>query len=286
MTTLNGLAPAKINLTLHVSGQRTDGYHFLDSLVVFADVGDEISVSAQAGVSLKIGGPFAEGVPTDASNIVLKALESLRQVHGITDGAHIELKKNLPNAAGIGGGSSDAATVLSLLSQLWKISPLSPLSDEALCLGADVPVCMSAPTPVRMSGIGETLTHVPELPECAMVLVNPRISVPTAQIFSALPTKENPPMPTVPHNLTFEAFANWVASQRNDLLGPARRIAPEIDTVLSRLQASPLVAAAGMSGSGATCYGLVKTIADARQVARAIQVSEMNWWVAPAQILR
>ena len=286
MTSLKGLAPAKINLTLHVTGQREAGYHFLDSLVVFADIGDEIIVTPQDGVTLSVRGPFAEGVPTDQSNIVLKALESLKALHGIDVGAHIALHKHLPNAAGIGGGSSDAATTLSMLAKLWDVPELSPSSKEALNLGADVPACMSAPSPVRMSGIGEELSPVVELPDCAMVLANPRVSVPTGQIFTALPSKTNAPMETIPNGISFDSFVDWVTSQRNDLLGPARRIAPEIDVVLGRLAASPLVAATGMSGSGATCFGLVKNMADARKVARAIQVSEMNWWVAPAQILK
>ncbi|SHH07270.1 4-diphosphocytidyl-2-C-methyl-D-erythritol kinase [Cognatiyoonia sediminum] len=286
MTILKGLAPAKINLTLHVTGQREDGYHLLDSLVVFADVGDEIEVASAPNLDLTISGPFTEGVPTDSSNIVLKAANALRYAHGVEDGAIIRLTKNLPNGAGIGGGSSDAATVLSMLAQLWDVPELAPTSPAAVALGADVPVCMHAPTPVRMSGIGEFISAFPPLPECALVLVNPMVLVPTGGIFDALSSKDNEPMSSVPDGTNVDELASWLKHQRNDLLPPARQMAPEIDAALNALENNPLVLTAGMSGSGATCFGLVRDIGAARQVARAIQVSHMSWWVVPTQILK
>ncbi len=280
-----GQAPAKINLTLHVTGQRDDGYHLLDSLVVFADVADQISVAPAPDLRVSVSGPFSEGVPTDHTNLVVRAADVLRKVRGVTAGAAITLEKHLPNAAGIGGGSSDAATVLSLLADLWNVPPLAANSPNVLALGADLPVCMAAPEPQRMTGIGEVLTPVKTLPDCAVVLVNPRVKVPTSGIFKGLSQRANPAMDPIPTGADFDGFAHWLGQQRNDLLPPARALTPEIDATLAKLNAMPNVKYASMSGSGATCFGLVRNMADARHVARAIQVSEMTWWVAPALVL-
>jgi len=285
MTTVKAQAPAKVNLTLHVVGERTDGYHKLDSLVVFADVADQLSAIIAPDLRLTVNGPFAEGVPVDHSNLVMRAANALRTVRNVKDGAHITLEKHLPNQAGIGGGSADAAAALLMLAELWNVQPLPANSPEVVALGADVPVCMRTPQPTRMSGIGEVLTPVSKLPTCALVLVKPQTIVPTGAVFQGLARKTNPSMDTLPAGLDFKGFANWLNKQRNDLLPSARLVAPDIATTLQKLNAMPAVKAVGMSGSGATCFGLVANMADARQVARAIQVSEMSWWVAPAVLL-
>lgn len=285
MTTLKGSAPAKINLTLHVTGQRSDGYHLLDSLVVFAGIYDEITATTATDFQLSVSGPFAQGVPTDARNLVLRAARTLQAARGVTLGAHLTLEKNLPHAAGIGSGSSDAAMTLAILAQLWDVEPLAADAPEVAALGADVPVCLAAPHPVRMMGIGDVLVPCPALPDCAIVLVNPRVPVPTADAFEGLANKRNPAMGTLPSGMNFKDFATWISTQRNDLSDSAGAIAPEINATLSKLRAMPKVALAGMSGSGATCYGLTRSMADARDVARAIQVAEMNWWVVPAPLL-
>lgn len=286
MTTLKGLAPAKVNLNLHITGQRKDGYHTLDSLVVFADIGDQITVTAAPDLRLNVSGPFAEGVPTDHTNIVIKAADVLRNHYGISNGATIDLEKFLPNAAGLGGGSTDAAITLSMLAQIWGVPELPPNMPEILGLGADVPVCICAPEPVRMTGIGEVIHAVPGLPDFAMVLVNPKVPVPTADIFKALTSKTNPPLSTIPSGLDFDGFITWLSEQRNDLQPPACEIAPEIQSTLDKIGVLPQVRYTGMSGSGATCFGIVKNMVDARSVARALQVREMNWWVVPAQALK
>lgn len=286
MTKVDRDAPAKVNLTLHVTGQRTDGYHKLDSLVVFADVADQLSAVPAPDLRLTVNGPFAVGVPTDDTNLVMRAAQTLRDMRGVSSGAAITLTKNLPHAAGIGSGSSDAAATLSLLAELWQVAPLPATAPEVTALGADVPVCMRSPAPTRMTGIGETLMSVPRLPECAMVLVNPRVTVPTGTIFDGLATKTNPQMSDLPQGLDFDGFAAWMKAQRNDLYPPAAKAVPEVDAALARLRVMPKVAHAGMSGSGATCFGLVRNMADARQVARVLQVAEMSWWVAPAQVMR
>lgn len=285
MTTASASAPAKINLTLHVTGQRDDGYHLLESLVVFADVADQLSAITAPDLRLTVSGPFAQGVPVDESNLVLRAAQALRTVRNVQAGAHITLEKHLPNQAGIGGGSADAAAALNMLSELWQVQPLPATAPEVLNLGADVPVCMRTPAPTRMSGIGDVLSPVANIPTCALILVKPQTIVPTGAVFQGLASKTNPRMDALPDGLDFAGFVAWLETQRNDLLAPARRVAPDIDAALNKLRAMPAVKAAGMSGSGATCFGLVSNMADARQVARAIQVSEMAWWVAPAAVL-
>lgn len=285
MAITKGSAPAKINLTLHVTGQRSDGYHMLDSLVVFAGIYDEITATIAPDLQIKVGGAFAMGVPTDETNLILRAAIALRRLRGVTLGAHLTLEKNLPHAAGIGSGSSDAATTLAILAALWDVEPMPPEAPEIIALGADVPVCMRAPHPVRMAGIGEQLTPWSTLPECALVLINPMVDVPTGAVFAGLKTKTNPSMGSMPEAMDFDAFATWLSQQRNDLEPPARSVAPQVDDALNALKRMPQIVHAGMSGSGATCYGLVRTIGDARQVARTLQVGNMGWWVTPAPLL-
>ncbi len=278
-------APAKINLTLHVTGQRNDGYHLLESLVVFADVNDRITARPSPDLSLTVSGPFSAGVPTDDTNLILRAARLLRLVRGVSAGAALHLEKCLPHAAGIGSGSSDAAATLRLLADMWKVPPLTAHDSGVLALGADVPVCINAPTPVLMGGIGDTLRAVPVLPPCALVLVNPRAPVATGAVFAAMKQKHNPGMDSVPAGLDFDGFADWLAAQRNDMQPAAESIAPPITTAMTALRRNPAVRFATMSGSGATCVGLVRDMGAARQVARAIQVGEMAWWVAPAELL-
>ncbi len=278
-------APAKINLTLHVTGQRSDGYHLLESLVVFADVNDRISARPAHDLSLSVSGPFAHGVPADDTNLIMRAANVLRQTRGVDKGAALHLEKCLPHTAGIGSGSSDAAATLRLLADFWNVPPLAASDIDIRTLGADLSVCITAPDPALMSGIGDTLHPTPTLPQCAMVLVNPRVTVPTSAVFQAIKQKRNSGMDVLPAGLEFDGFTDWLTTQRNDLQAAAETIAPVIATVLTALRRAPAVRYATMSGSGATCVGLVSDMATARQVARAIQVSEMAWWVAPAEML-
>lgn len=285
MATIKGTAPAKVNLTLHVTGQRDDGYHLLDSLVVFAGVADQLGATIAPTLRLRVSGPFSAGVPADDRNLVLRAAKALQQARGVRLGAALTLEKHLPHAAGIGSGSSDAAIALTMLADLWGVDPLPPEAAEVLALGADLPVCLRAPNPTRMSGIGDVLSPVTVLPDCALVLVRPPVAVPTQDVFKALKDKNGTPMEPLPAGLDFDNFAQWLTRQRNDLLAPASAVAPEVSEAIAKLRAQPGVAVAGMSGSGATCYGLVRDMATARRVAKVVQVSQMNWWVAPATIL-
>jgi 4-diphosphocytidyl-2-C-methyl-D-erythritol kinase len=280
-----GLAPAKINLALHVTGLRAGGYHLLDSLVAFAGVGDQLTALPATDLTLEVMGPFSKGVPVDESNSILRAARVLQATRGVAQGARIKLTKTLPHAAGIGSGSSDAAAALRLLSQVWGVENFAPDDPIVLELGADVPVCLHAPAPARMRGIGESLTPLPALPGCVLVLVNPGVEVPTGQVFDKLAQSDNAPMAEMPARLDYEGFVEWLAAQRNDLQAPAEALAPEIARALKRLRAMPGVDLAVMSGSGATCVGLTRDMGRARQVARAIQLSEMGWWVAPAPLL-
>ncbi|SEN33792.1 4-diphosphocytidyl-2-C-methyl-D-erythritol kinase [Loktanella fryxellensis] len=286
MSRLTTTAPAKINLTLHVTGRRDDGYHLLDSLVVFVDQGDRITVTPSPELRLTVTGPFAAGVPVDDGNLVMRAARALAKARDVDRGAAIVLDKHLPHAAGIGGGSADAAATLRVLAAFWNVAPLPGDHPAVLALGADVPACLAAPAPLRMGGVGELLQPAPALPDCALVLVNPRHDTPTPAVFKALECRDNPGMKALPDGMDVDGLAAWLNQQRNDLLAPARVIAPQIDAVLDRLRSLPAVKAVGLSGSGATCWGLVADMASARQAARAVQIGSSGWWVAPAGVLR
>lgn len=272
-------APAKVNLTLHVTGQRGDGYHLLDSLVVFVDVGDQIVASRALALSLTIDGPMAAGLGTGEDNLVLRAARMLSP----QSGAAIRLTKNLPLASGIGGGSSDAAATLRALTDLWRL----PLPDAASCaaLGADVPVCLH-PRPRRMGGIGEVLADVPALPAVWLVLVNPGIHVPTPAVFRNLANKTGAPMPAkLPSCPNAQALAAFLKTQRNDLEHPACAMAPEIAKVLTQIGATDGCLLARMSGSGATCFGLYASASAAQSAADTLRASAPKWWVKAARVL-
>jgi len=275
---VTALAPAKINLTLHVTGRRPDGYHLLDSLVVFAgrEAADRVEVRHADDLSLTITGPRATGVPDGPDNLVLKAAAVLARDRG----AAITLDKHLPAAGGIGGGTSDGAATLRALSKLWG-EPL-PDTETALGIGADMPVCLTA-TPSRMAGIGDLVSPVHDLPDLWAVLVNPGVEVATPDVFRALSKRDNAPMPTtLPQWATTQDLITWLATQRNDLEPPARALAPAIDEVLRALAAQPGCGLARMSGSGATCFGLFTSAASAHSAADALDRG--TWWVRATQI--
>ncbi|OYW60386.1 MAG: 4-(cytidine 5'-diphospho)-2-C-methyl-D-erythritol kinase [Rhodobacterales bacterium 32-66-7] len=273
-------APAKVNLCLHVTGQRSDGYHMLDSLVVFAGVGDLVTARTARGFSFIIDGPEAVGLVPDGSNLVSRAATAM----GVVDVA-LRLEKRLPVASGIGGGSADAAATLRALGRLTG-KPL-PSAAEVLALGADVPVCLAG-RPARMQGIGEVLSPLPPLPPVWMVLVNPRVTVPTPQVFAALSSRTNAPVPHVPTKGWGDvaALAGWLTNQtRNDLAPAARSIAPVLAKVEAALSATPGCAMARMSGSGATCFGLYPDEPTARAAADSLRTAHPDWWVAEAAML-
>jgi 4-diphosphocytidyl-2-C-methyl-D-erythritol kinase len=267
---LTRFAPAKVNLFLHVTGRRADGYHLLDSLAVFPSVGDRLTAAPADALSLTITGPFGAGLTADADNLVLRAARLLAPVRG----AALTLEKNLPVASGIGGGSADAAAALRLLARLWEIE--APLDEMALALGADVPVCL-ARRAARMGGVGEILAPAPRLPGFGVVLVNPGVPVATAGVFRARTAAFSLPAALPEAWADAAAMARDLAALDNDLEAPAVTIAPAIGDVLAVLRAKPGVLLARMSGSGATCFAILATAAAAQDA--AARLSRPGWWV-------
>ncbi len=270
-------APAKINLALHVTGRRADGYHLLDSLVVFAGVGDLVEAEPADDLSLSIGGPFGADLGAGPDNLVLRAAALLAR-NG--DGAALRLTKRLPVASGIGGGSADAAATLRLLGRMWNAPPVSP--EAALALGADVPVCLEG-RPLRMSGIGERLAPFAP-PRFRMLLVNPGVELSTGAVFSRLTRRDNPPLPQVPPLPDAETLFAFLAAQRNDLQTPAEVAAPVIAEALAALAAQSGCGLARMSGSGATCFGLFAREAPMRAAALALRRARPGWWIAETEV--
>ncbi len=277
--TVKEFAPAKINLSLHVTGQLLNGYHLLDSLVVFAEIGDRLTLSSATETGLTVTGPRAKGVPVDGRNLVLKAAALYPGLR-----ADIRLDKHLPAASGIGGGSSDAAATLRGLARLGNLG--LPTDAAVLSLGADVPVCLAG-QPCRMQGIGDELTALPALPDGYLVLVNPLVEVATADVFKALPRKDNSAMPAVvPAFARFEDFIDFLAEQRNDLQAPAIVQQPVISDVLQALMDTEGCALARMSGSGATCFGLYPTQKAAQQAQQVIAGLHPHWWASSGPMRR
>lgn len=276
-------APAKINLALHVVGQRADGYHLLETLVTFTDAGDRLSFAAADVDHFSISGPFSALLANNDSlsnNLVLRARDLLRQAV-IAGGQQapavaIHLEKNLPIASGIGGGSADAAATLRGLLRFWQSSiPTETLDVIALSLGADVPMCFAG-TPLMARGIGEELTLLPQLPAFAMVLANPLMGVSTPEIFRRLQTKNNPHVPdTLPQNK--QDWQAFIHSLRNDLEAPATVALPVIREVSDLLQqhGATLVR---MSGSGATCFGIFPSFEAAQEAEASLAAQRPDWY--------
>lgn len=273
-------APAKVNLYLHVTGRRSDGYHLLDSLAVFADVADEVAATPAPDLTLTIEGPEAPSLLLidPEQNLVLRAARALADAMDVTAGGRLLLRKTLPVASGIGGGSTDAAAALRLLARLWKVAVPEPLLHAlALTLGADVPVC-TARAPARMSGIGELLSQAPELPPFGLLLVNPGHAVSTPAVFRARDAAFSPAALLPARWRDAAAMAADLARHGNDLEAPARVLCPPIDDVLAAIAATPGCLLARMSGSGATCFGLFATASAARAAASALS-RPPGWWV-------
>lgn len=263
-------APAKLNLALHVTGRRADGYHLLDSLVAFAAIGDHVTLRP-GPLSLSLEGPFAADLGAGADNLCHRAA----RLAGGT--AAITLTKTLPVASGIGGGSADAAAVLRGLARMGH-----PIPRDVLSLGADVPVCVAS-APARMQGIGEIVTPLDPLPDLALVLVNPGMAVATPQVFAARGPGFGAPLPPMPRFGEPAALMAYLAQTRNDLQAPAIAVAPVIAEVLAALAATG-AAFARMSGSGATCFGIYDTPAGAQAAARTL--SARGWWAVPTHLAK
>jgi 4-diphosphocytidyl-2-C-methyl-D-erythritol kinase len=272
---LTEAAPAKVNLTLHVTGRREDGYHLLDSLVVFGPAQDQLHAAPSDGLSLTLAGPFSAGLAAEADNLVLRAARALAAWAGRPPQAALVLEKHLPVASGIGGGSADAAAALRLLARLWSLDvPGAAMARLAAGLGADVPVCLAC-RPARMAGIGDLLTPAPQLPPCGMLLVNPGVALATADVFRARtgPLTQAAAWPGSWPDAA--AMAGDLSAQHNDLEPPALGLCPPVGAVLAALRATPGCLLARMSGSGATCFGL---FADAAAASQAGDNLPAAWW--------
>ena len=280
-------APAKLNLYLHVTGRRADGYHLLDSLAAFSDIGDRLSVAPAPRLTLEITGPFARDLAEDdpRKNLVWRAAEALAARLDRVPDVALTLEKNLPVASGIGGGSSDAAAALKALAAHWQAS----LDEQTLCaiaaeLGADVPVCVVARASF-FGGIGDEIVPAPPLPPAPLLLVNPGIALPTASVFRARQGAFSPPARFAEGPASVAELAALLKERRNDLTDAAIGIVPAIGTVLARLAAQPGALLARMSGSGATCFALFETTAAAEAAAASLKLEQPRWWVAPGQLV-
>lgn len=281
-------APAKVNLYLHVGPPGADGFHPLDSLMVFADVGDEVSLVSGGTRALSLTGPFAAGLGS-GDNLVLQAARGLALKLGRKEPPPaLMLDKRLPVAAGLGGGSADAAAALRLLNEVWGGS-LSAEDLEILAadLGSDVPACVRS-RPVTATGRGEVLAAAPDLPGLPAVLVNPGVACPTGAVYRAFDAAGrfgdlSPPSGPAPNSGT-AGVAGWLSGLRNDLEAPAITVAPVIATVLERLRATPETLLARLSGSGATCFALCRDAPAAARLAEVLTDEHPDWWVRASRL--
>lgn len=279
-------APAKINLFLHVTGRRADGYHLLESLVAFASVGDALTAAPSDELIFEVDGPFAKPLlSAGEDNLVLRAARALRAACGHERGARLHLLKRLPIASGIGGGSADAAAALRLLARLWGAElPEGALDRIALTLGADVPVCLAG-VPALMSGIGEEVSPVPALAECGVVLANAGVPVPTPDVFGARAGLYSAPSGWIPPE-GFEGLIDALFDRRNDLTAAAISVSPAVGTVLGALGATAGSRLARLSGSGGTCFALYADDAAAADAALSLSAEYPDWWVVAGSFRR
>jgi 4-diphosphocytidyl-2-C-methyl-D-erythritol kinase len=278
-------APAKINLFLHVGEKRSDGYHELESLAVFADVGDTLTFEPAEALSLTVQGPFAETLSNEKDNLVLRAARGVARIAGRDLPLRITLTKNLPVASGVGGGSADAAATLRALLLQWEGDHIVLDNFVALAseLGSDVPVCFFGHSS-WMAGRGDDLakTFVPMLPA---VLINPGVSVATREVFAHLRQRTGIGAGEWPERFDrASTLLEFLRTTANDLEAPAIGLVPQIGDVLRVLQSARGIQLARMSGSGATCFGLFESEMAANEAARAIASSHRNWWVKAAQL--
>ena len=276
-------APAKVNLSLRITGRRADGYHELESLVAFTDHGDTLELAKASTTRLTVAGSGI--VPADETNLIIRALRSLEAHIGKPLVTDIHLHKNLPVAGGLGGGSADAAAVLNGLTRLFELDvSQAQRAGLARALGADVPACL-APGPGWMTGTGVEIARLENLPAADIILVNPRVALPTGTVFAALNCHTKPPaQPSPPPDMKgFDDLCDFVTGQGNDLAAPAIDAVPEIAACLLALLDSG-AACVGMSGSGASCFGLAR-IGDGPDIAGAYRKNRENDWCVASRLI-
>lgn len=274
------VAPAKINLFLHITGKRPDGYHMLESIFVPLVLHDTVVIEPADTVSCLIEGGFAPYVHAD-DNTLLRVANSLQAFkHKAFHGARLTLHKNIPVAAGLGGGSSDAASVLKGLNQLWQcgLSPVE-LQDIGLKIGADVAFFLEGKA-AFVSGIGEHIAPLPHLPSLPLVLVNPAIPLSTVEVYKANTVVNSKPCAHEPCPAPFQEFITYLQHKRNDLEQAAISLFPGITEVIEALKRLPSCMLARMSGSGATCFGIFPSSMAAQEAAAILQERYPEWWVA------
>lgn len=292
--TLSIFAPAKINLYLHITGKLDNGYHMIDSVAGFVDIGDYISLEKSDGFSFEVTGPYKDyfserdlDPSPQSGNLVVRAFHRLSQATGKSPDVHITLQKNLPLASGIGGGSSDAGACIWGLMELWKVSPVaSYLPSILLELGTDVPVCLKC-QPSHMAGLGDLITPIEcALPEVPIVLINPMIPCPTSNIYKSFNGQFSPP-PSIPEYFSgVSEFIDFLEPLQNDLTNAAIDNVPEIKDVVACLSERKGLLLSRMSGSGATCFGLFSSNENAKKAALDIKGKHPDWWVQSGHLNR
>jgi 4-diphosphocytidyl-2-C-methyl-D-erythritol kinase len=269
------LARAKVNLWLTVVGRRADGYHLLDSLIAFTDLADEIEAAPSDRLALTVEGPLASVLAGESDNLVLKAAHLLADRAGVAPRAALKLTKRIPVAAGLGGGSADAAATLRALIDLWRVAlPVEEQFDLAARLGADVPMCFAGRAALA-SGVGERLAPAPPLPPCAILLVNPGVALPTPDVFKARRGAFSEPQPVRPWT-DLASFASALGERGNDLTEAAVALRPVVADVLAFLRKSDGALHVAMSGSGATCFALYESVELAERAATRLPTSQWH----------
>ena len=287
---LSRLAPAKLNLSLRIIGERADGshlngYHLLDSLVAFLEWGDTLSVQAADELTLTLAGPYANAAGDVSHNSILKAARALQSWAGISQGAHITLDKHIPVGAGLGGGSTDAAAALRVLCELWKLSPDEKILQAiALGIGADVPACLLG-RPLYMRGIGEIITPAASLPPLWVMLVNDGSSLLTADVYRCYEHAERAEVDTYTGASDAQTLATYLKACRNDLEPAAQSLCPAIADVLTALAQTPNCLLARMCGSGATCFGLYASNQAVQAAAQQLRKQKPGWWIITSRVL-
>ena len=277
---MKGIAHAKLNLTLHVTGKRASGYHELDSLVAFTEFGDHLELKPADRFSLRVEGAFSKTLPSVQDNIILSILQLIESKE---KSFQLKLFKSIPVAAGLGGGSMDATLALRLATD-YLGCPLPDNLDQLTSIGSDLPVCLTG-KPSMVKGIGEKITILDDFFDFPVLLVNPNKPVLTREVYESLAEVNNPPQTPYPSGGIKSEVITWLREQRNDLEPPVFQLCPEIKTILSCLREQEGCFLARMSGSGGTCFGLFENDTQVSNAAVAINRFAPEWWVQPTRIL-
>ena len=278
-------ARAKINLSLLVTGRRSDGYHTLDSIIFFVSFCDRLSFRIDKELSLEMSGPFRDSLENGRNNLIIQAAKAFKKECKLNRGVAISLEKNIPVSAGLGGGSANAAVTLLALNELYNTGlTFESLAEIGLTIGADVPVCLFGET-ARVQGIGEHIQPFVFPHKLGVVLINPGGPISTARVFSRFNSgfSEFMSEDTLRELSAMENFSSFTAL-RNDLEFPATQLCPEISSVLGALRSEADCIVSGLSGSGPTCFGLFQTSEEAERVAKRLRQQNTNWWLQATDV--